>query len=143
MPAASAMSSTVKLPGPCCRSRARVAPVIACLVAALFSSRRETGPSASPGTDGGEGVGEEVEADTHLHYVQVCTLRNWWGDSQLERQNSQRLHSRTKAVLEEEGASCCRSRHGGNDASRPADRGADHGAFKESGSRTGRDCVGT
>ena len=79
MPAASAMSSTVKLPGPCCRSRARVESVIDCRVAALFSSRRETGPPASAGADSdddeGEGEDGEVEVDTHLHYVQVCTLR--------------------------------------------------------------------
>ena len=42
------------------------------------SSRRETGTSASPGTGAGRGIGEEVEVGTHLHYVQVCTLRNRW-----------------------------------------------------------------
>jgi hypothetical protein len=27
--------------------------------------------------DGGGDDEEELEADTQLHYVQICTLRNW------------------------------------------------------------------
>jgi len=47
---------------------------MACRVAALFSSRREGG-LASPGEGLRDGR-EEVEVDTQLHYVQVCTVRN-------------------------------------------------------------------
>jgi hypothetical protein len=48
-------------------------------VAALFNSRRETGPPASIGAESDDDVGneeEELEVGTQLHYVQVCTLRN-------------------------------------------------------------------
>ena len=49
---------------------------MACRVAALFSSRRETGPAASgDDVDAAEEL-EELEVDTHLHYVHLCTLRN-------------------------------------------------------------------
>jgi hypothetical protein len=94
MPAASAMSSTVKLPGPCCRRRASVESVIDCRVAALFSSRRETGPTASTGTESDEDEGDEdeVEVDTQLHYVQVCTLRNW-------ARHASQLRSKIHSVL--------------------------------------------
>src|SRR5512132_433049 len=56
MPAASAMSSTVKLPGPLDRSRANAASVMAWRGAAAL----------------GDGV-----FGTPLHYVHVCTLGNF------------------------------------------------------------------
>lgn len=60
---------------------------MACRVAALFNSRRETDPPTPVGTDVGTEVGAESgdddggvetepEVDTQLHYVQVCTLGN-------------------------------------------------------------------
>jgi hypothetical protein len=54
--------------------------------------------------DGGGDDEEELEAGIHLHYVQICTLRNQSGWLTAWGGNSQPLHSRAKAVLEEEGA---------------------------------------
>ena len=65
--AASAMSSTVKFPGPLLRRSRREASVMACRVAALLSSRRE-GAGAS-----GTALPVRV-VGMRLHYVHIYTL---------------------------------------------------------------------
>ena len=52
------------------------ASVMACRVAALFSSRREGG--GEPGSPAVWGAEADDDGGTHLHYVHVCTLRNYF-----------------------------------------------------------------